>query len=632
MDQETALQVFNTHMYDGESINELLGYLSGDDLIELDELLADVVIPAWSALPGPQTNALLNLADETFYGGAAGGGKTDLLLGAALTEHWDSIIFRREFQQLKAIRKRASEIYVGLGKFNGGDLTWRFTSGEYQGKTIELGACQYDGDEQKYQGRPHDLKGFDEITHFTEAQYRFLKGWNRSTRIDPRTGQPQRCRVIAAGNPPINAEGQWVNRYWGAWLNPLHANPAKPGELRWYVTDENGEDLEVPDSSPIEMTLAGVKQMVQPTSRTFIRAKVQDNPYLMNSGYVAILQALPEPLRSRMLSGNFDAGEADDEWQVIPSDWILQAQARWAPTYDEYIQKLRSSTDVAIEDSSLADQNGVDDQATGSNQNSLASVPPFIAAMAGSGADMSAILSDRQRQLNTDLVATFASRGKPTELPGAKDVGVDVSRGGRDKTVASERIGGWFAALKTIPGAQTPDGPTVVKWLIEQGYKEWRCKIDVVGVGSSPVDVGRLEGMDIIAMSGAEASHATDRSNTLGFANVRAEWTWTLREALDPTLGLNLALPPDPDLAADLASYRWTLSPRGITIEEKRKTKKRLGRSTDKGDAVINAWAQPNIMGQGFLSYYREQGRLLKEQTAEATDPNKVTGVSAWTS
>lgn len=37
----------------------------------------------WRPLPGPQTMAYSSPADELFYGGAAGGGKTDLLLGVA---------------------------------------------------------------------------------------------------------------------------------------------------------------------------------------------------------------------------------------------------------------------------------------------------------------------------------------------------------------------------------------------------------------------------------------------------------------------------------------------------------------------------------------------------------------------
>jgi hypothetical protein len=50
----------------------------------------------------------------------------------------------------------------------------------------------------------------------------------------------------------------------------------------------------------------------------------------MASGYMATLQALPEPLRSQMLYGDFQAGMDDDPWQVVPTDWVDAAMARWS--------------------------------------------------------------------------------------------------------------------------------------------------------------------------------------------------------------------------------------------------------------------------------------------------------------
>ena len=46
----------------------------------------------WVPNPGPQTEAFFSKADEVFYGGQAGGGKTDLLLGLALTAHTKSLV------------------------------------------------------------------------------------------------------------------------------------------------------------------------------------------------------------------------------------------------------------------------------------------------------------------------------------------------------------------------------------------------------------------------------------------------------------------------------------------------------------------------------------------------------------
>ena len=69
-------------------------------------------------------------------------------------------------------------------------------------------------------GRPHDFIGFDEISNFTFGQYIFLTTWNRTEIPGIRT------RIISAGNPPTNTEGEWVIRRWAPWLDPGHGNMA----------------------------------------------------------------------------------------------------------------------------------------------------------------------------------------------------------------------------------------------------------------------------------------------------------------------------------------------------------------------------------------------------------------------
>ena len=268
----------------------------------------------WRPLPGPQTNAYYTAADETFYGGAAGGGKSDLLLGLAATAHQHSVIFRREYTQLKALIERSHELFDGYGRFNANENLWRFPDG----RTLEFGAMQAEGDKRNWQGRPHDLKAWDEISNFLESQYVFVNGWTRTTTAR------QRTRVVAAGNPPTDADGEWVLRRWGAWLDPQHPNPAKPGELRWYAMID-GQDTERPDSTPFVWK----DERIVPKSRTFIPARLADNPYLLKTDYGTTLQALPEPLRSQLLYGDFQVGQQTNPYQVIPTAWVQAAQARW---------------------------------------------------------------------------------------------------------------------------------------------------------------------------------------------------------------------------------------------------------------------------------------------------------------
>lgn len=202
----------------------------------------------------------------------------------------------------------------GHGTFNQQNKTWQLEGG----RTLEFGSVQAESDVDKYRGRPRDLNGFDELTEFSEAQFRFLGGWVRTTI------EGQRCRVVCTFNPPTDARGRWVVRYFAPWIDKRHPSPAKDGELRWYAMVD-GEEREVADGSPFEHN----GETIEPTSRTFFSARLADNPRLMSQGYGRTLQALPEPLRSQLLYGDFDADSVSNPWQVIPTAWVEAAMGRW---------------------------------------------------------------------------------------------------------------------------------------------------------------------------------------------------------------------------------------------------------------------------------------------------------------
>lgn len=468
----------------------------------------------WRPFAGPQHQALHSEADILLYGGAAGGGKTDLLLGAARFHHRQSIIFRRTYPNLKGVIERSEKLYgeapgTRKGDFNTTQHRWRFADGVQ----VEFGACQLERDKTDYQGRAHDLKAFDEVTEFSESMFRFIIGWNRSEDPD------QRCRVIATANPPTDAEGEWILGFWGPWLDDKHPYPALPGELRWYTTID-GRDHEVPDGN--EVLIKG--ERVKPLSRTFIPARVEDNPVLMATNYLANLQGLPEPMRSKMLYGDFRAGREDDAWQIIPSEWVRAAQQRWRD-----------------------------------------------------------------------------SEGPKVPLTA---LGVDVARGGKDRSVLTPRHGRHFGSQVVIPGSGTPNGPMLGARALEMAGKGCRVQVDVIGVGSSVYDFldGR-PGIQVVPLNAAQASDATEAKGQMGFANKRAEWLWALREALDPASGQDLEIPPDPELLSDLCATRWKPTARGIQAEPKDCgkpmaaggsccVKHRIGRSPDKGDSLVYAHAE----------------------------------------
>lgn len=107
-------------LIDPKELVRLLPHMSKTDLAELDQLLT-VGLPEWLEQVGPQTRALRSEADILFYGGQAGGGKSDLLLGAALTEQEHSIIFRREAVQLTGIEEWLTKILGSRTGYNSQD-------------------------------------------------------------------------------------------------------------------------------------------------------------------------------------------------------------------------------------------------------------------------------------------------------------------------------------------------------------------------------------------------------------------------------------------------------------------------------------------------------------------------------
>jgi hypothetical protein len=265
-------------------------------------------------------------------------GNSDLMLGLALSDlspHKKAIIFRRSYPELKDIVTRAKEILSNTEAVFRGGNAMRFDRLPY-GKTLELGSVPTFASAQKYKGRPHDLKLFDELSDIGENVYTFLIGWARTA--EP--GVP--VRVVSAGNPPTNSDGEWVIRRWGAWLDNNHPNPALPGELRWYATLD-GDDREITPEfneagsrgEPFEYTnRIGEVEVIKPKSRTFIPARLDDNKYLRDTDYKSILQNMPEPYRSQLLYGDFSSLQRDDPWQVIPTEWVRLSQKRWLEASD----------------------------------------------------------------------------------------------------------------------------------------------------------------------------------------------------------------------------------------------------------------------------------------------------------
>jgi len=198
---------------------------------------------------------------EALYGGAAGGGKSDALLMAALQfvdiPNYSAILFRRTFNDLAlpgALMDRSME-WLGPTKahWDGIKHIWTFPSGA----TLTFGNLEHEQDKFRYQSAEFQYIGFDELTQFLESQYRYL--FSRLRRL---TGTFVPLRMRSASNPG-NVGHDWVKR-------------------RFL---EEGESK----------------------GRVFIPAKLQDNPHLDQAKYVESLRELDPITRKQYLNGDWTA-------------------------------------------------------------------------------------------------------------------------------------------------------------------------------------------------------------------------------------------------------------------------------------------------------------------------------------
>lgn len=207
----------------------------------------------------PQAAFLLLEHREALYGGAAGGGKSDALLMAALqyvdVPGYSAILFRRTFADLAlpgALMDRAEQWLRGTdARWNDRDKTWTFPSGA----TLTFGYLEHEGDKYRYQGAEFQFVGFDELTQFTETQYRYL--FSRLRRLQ---GSEVPIRMRGATNPGGDGH-QWV-----------HAR----------------------------FLVAGAAE-----GRVFVPAKLDDNPSLDREEYVQSLSELDEVTRRHLLDGDW---------------------------------------------------------------------------------------------------------------------------------------------------------------------------------------------------------------------------------------------------------------------------------------------------------------------------------------
>lgn len=224
----------------------------------LERIRQSPYIP-WEPSP-KQAKFILCGESEAMYGGAAGGGKSVALLMAALewvdVPTYAALLLRRSFADLSlpgALIPLSHEWLGGTDAvWNGNDHAWTFPSGA----KIVFGYMAAEKDKFRYQGAAFQFVGWDELTQFTETQYRYLFS--------------RRRRRAGSGAPSVHRATSNPGGIGHDWVKARFVDPGAP-------------------------------------HRPFFPAKLEDNEHLDQADYMASLDELDPITRRQLLHGDWGA-------------------------------------------------------------------------------------------------------------------------------------------------------------------------------------------------------------------------------------------------------------------------------------------------------------------------------------
>lgn len=262
----------------------------------------------WPHPPSPPQFVFLSLPhEEALYGGAAGGGKSDALLMAALqyvdVPGYAAIIIRRSFTQLTqpdALIPRSHEwLSETDAKWNDQLHEWKFPSGA----VLKFGFLDSLRDLDNFQGPAYQFIGWDELTQFRMQDYVLVSFSRNRRRADVRVP----VRVRAASNPGGRSHDAVRERF---------------GLYR----------PEGSSTGPMVCQLPGWHP-----GRVFIPARVADNPGLDVEDYTRrMADNLDHHTRRQLLDGDWDARPPGDlfrrEWFEIVD--VIPEGCRWVRWWD----------------------------------------------------------------------------------------------------------------------------------------------------------------------------------------------------------------------------------------------------------------------------------------------------------
>lgn len=290
------------------------------------------MVPIDVHLHHKQGLALASAANEILYGGAAGGGKSHLMRVLAIllcmaVPNLQVYIFRKHFSDLYKNHMEGPSgfpallwplIKAKLVKINYGDNYIKF----WNGAKIHMCHLQHEKDLTKYLGAEIHVLLMDELTTFTEKEYRFLRNRVRIGGLNipdgdliPGVSIRSKVPMILCGSNPGSVGHVWVKRTF------------------------------VDYAAPLEVTRT--RKVDGGMLRAYIPAKLQDNPTLMTNDpdYIDRLEGLGDPaLIKAMKDGDWNivaGGALDDVWSdriilprfKIPKGWRIDRSFDWGSTH-----------------------------------------------------------------------------------------------------------------------------------------------------------------------------------------------------------------------------------------------------------------------------------------------------------
>ncbi len=272
-----------------------------------------------------QYHALMSPAQEIFFGGAVGGGKSHLLRVASIIYSiWvpglQVYLFRRTYKDLMRNHIHTPGGYPELLRdlMDKNLVVWNKSDNSFDfknGSRIQLTHCQYDSDVLNYQGAQIGLLLVDESTHLSAYVYKFLRSRVRlgglqipDIDVEANNGETVKLKSmfprIMSGSNPGNISHNFFKREF-----VVH------GDRMWQANPEDGG-----------------------MTRQFVQSRIDDNPTLTKNdpGYKDRVRGVGEDgMSEALLNGDWDivcGGAVDDLWDTgvhcidgfdIPRNWKI---------------------------------------------------------------------------------------------------------------------------------------------------------------------------------------------------------------------------------------------------------------------------------------------------------------------